>query len=180
MKKLLLGAVLILASFTASAGSVSITNPTIIQGSGFITDVSTATGEYIFGGAFFEADEAVTLSWDSQLTGFAQGLVNFSVSSSLANWTLSVLEGGVETVLTSNNAANSSVFAPFTKNGGTIYNLIITGTATISSFSVGFTYPVEVTQTPLPAAVWLFGSVLLGGLTLRRRLSKTNRQAIVV
>ncbi|KGK40903.1 hypothetical protein LH51_18750 [Nitrincola sp. A-D6] len=179
MKKLLLGAVLMLASFTASAGTVTITNPTVIQGSGFITEVSTPTGEYIFGGDFFEASETVELSWNSQLTGFAQGLVNFSVSSSLDNWSLSVLDGGVKKLLTGNNAANTAVFAPFTKNGGTIYNLIMTGTTAISSFSVGFSYPVEVTQTPLPAAVWLFGSVLLGGLALRRRSKNANMQAVV-
>lgn len=178
MKKILLGAVLMLASFTASAGSVTISNPTVTQGSGFITEVSTPTGEYIFGGNFFEVGETVELSWDSQLTGFAQGLVNYSVSSTLDNWSLSVLEGGVETLLTGNNAANTAIFAPFTKNGGTIYNLIMTGTATISSFSVGYTYPIGVTETPLPAAVWLFGSVLLGGLALRRRSKNANMQAI--
>lgn len=177
MKKFLLGTVMMLAAFTASAASVSITNPTVTTGSGELLEVTIPSVQYTFG-SDFAAGEAVALTWDTQLTGAALGLVDFSLSSTLANWSMSIFDGMNETVLTSGNAANTFVSSLFTMTGGTVYNIIMTGTAAITSFSVGFSYPPSVSEVPLPAAVWLFGSVLLGGLALRRRSKKETIQAV--
>ncbi|QEW06235.1 hypothetical protein [Nitrincola iocasae] len=177
MKKLLLGAVLMLASFAVSAASVSITNPTVTTGSGNVASFTAPDIQYTFGSAF-DAGEAVSLSWDTELTGAALAQANFSVSSTLVDWSLSIFDGLNETVLTSNNAANTLVSSLFTMASGTVYNIVMTGTAAISSFTVGFSYPPAVSEVPLPAAVWLFGSVLLGGLALRRRSRKENMQAV--
>ncbi|KGK43342.1 hypothetical protein LH51_00575 [Nitrincola sp. A-D6] len=176
MKKLLLGAMLMLASFATSAASVSIGNATS-TGSGLLTQVTTPTIQYTFG-SNFETGEAVAIAWDTQLTGASQALVDFSVSSTLADWSMSIFDGVNETQLTSGNAANTFIPTLFTMTSGTLYNLIMTGTAAITSFTVGFTYPPSVSEVPLPAAVWLFGSVLFGGLALRRRSRKANMQAV--
>ncbi|WP_417585092.1 hypothetical protein [Nitrincola sp.] len=176
MKKFLLGAMLLLVSFAASAASVSISNPVATTGSGDLTPVVIPTVQYTFG-TDFEVGELVSLSWDTELTGAAMGLVDFNVSSTLVNWSLSIFDGITTTELTSNNDANTLVSSLFTMASGTVYNIIMTGTAAITSFTVGFSYPPEVSEVPLPAAVWLFGSVLLGGLALRRR--KAQQVAVV-
>ena len=176
MKKILLGAMLMLASFTASAASVSIANATT-TGSGLLTQVTIPTIQYTFG-SDFETGEAVAISWDSELTGASAGLVDFSVSSTLADWSLSIFDGVNTTQLTSGNAANTFIPSLFTMTSGTVYNILMNGTAAITSFTVGFTYPPSVSEVPLPAAVWLFGSVLFGGLALRRRSRKANMQAV--
>jgi hypothetical protein len=176
MKKILLGAMLMLASFTASAASVSIANATS-TGSGLLTQVTIPTIQYTFG-SDFQTGEAVSISWDTELTGSSKSLVDFSVSSTLADWSLSIFDGANTTQLTSGNAANTFIPSLFTMASGTVYNIIMTGTAAITSFTIGFTYPPSVSEVPLPAAVWLFGSVLLGGLALRRRSKKENMQAV--
>ncbi|WP_225307580.1 hypothetical protein [Nitrincola iocasae] len=168
MKKFLFGAMLLLVSFAASAASVSISNPVVTTGSGDLTQLAIPTVQYTFG-TDFVVGESVSLSWDTELTGAALGLVDFNVSSTLVNWSLSIFDGITTTELTSNNDANTLVSSLFTMASGTVYNIIMTGTAAINSFTVGFSYPPEVSEVPLPAAVWLFGSVLLGGLALRRR-----------
>ncbi|WP_417585090.1 hypothetical protein [Nitrincola sp.] len=176
MKKLLLGAVLMLASFAVSAASVSITNPTT-TGSGSVMSFTAPDIQYTFGSGF-EAGESVSLSWDTELTGAALAQTNFSVTSTLVDWSLSIFDGVNTTVLTSDNLANTLVSSLFTMASGTVYSIIMSGTAAISSFTVGFSYPPAVSEVPLPAAVWLFGSVLLGGLALRRRSRKENMQAV--
>lgn len=178
MKKFLLGAMLMLASFAASAASVSITNPTVTMGSGNVLSIELPGTQYTFGSEFVEG-EAVSLSWSSELTGAALGLVDFNVSSTLVDWSLSIFDGISTTVLSSDNLANTAVSSLFTMASGTVYSIIMTGTAAISSFNVGFAYPPAVSEVPLPAAVWLFGSVLLGGLAMRRRSQKLGRQQAV-
>lgn len=176
MKKFLLGAILMMASFSALAGSISITNPTT-TGSGLLTEVTIPTIQYTLG-SDFNTNEAVELFWDAELTGAALGLVDFTVSSSLANWSLSIFDGLEETVLSTGNQQNSIVTTMFTMTGNTVYNIIMTGTAAITSFTVGFTYPPSIAEVPLPAAVWLFGSILMGGLAMRRRSLKGKLQAV--
>ncbi|KGK42903.1 hypothetical protein LH51_04035 [Nitrincola sp. A-D6] len=168
MKKFLLGVMLMLASFAASAASVSITNPTVTTGSGGVVTFAVPGTQYTFGSNFV-AGEAVSVSMDTELTGAALAQVDFSVSSTLVNWTFSIFDGLSTTVLTSGNNANTLVSSLFTMMSGTVYNIIITGTAAITSFTVGFSYPPAISEVPLPAAIWLFGSVLLGGLAMRRR-----------
>ncbi|WP_036519932.1 VPLPA-CTERM sorting domain-containing protein [Nitrincola sp. A-D6] len=166
-----------LASFAASAASVSINNPTVLAGSGDVLSINLPATQYTFGSEFVPG-EATSVSWDTVLTGASMGLVNFNVSSTLLDWSLSIFDGSSTTVLTSNNADNSVVSSLFTMSSGIVYNLIMTGTSAINSFTVGFAYPPAVSEVPLPAAVWLFGSVLLGGLALRRRSKKENMQAV--
>ena len=177
MKKLILGAVLLLVSFTASAASVTISNPQVIEGSGSVMSVDASGAQFTFGSEFV-APESVAVSWNTTLTGISLGLVDFDVSSTLVDWSLSIFDGVNETVLSANNLANSSVSSLFTMTGGTVYTLVMTGTAAISSFTASFAYPPSVSEVPLPAAVWLFGSVLLGGLAMRRRSQKMNAQAV--
>ncbi|MFN3880666.1 MAG: hypothetical protein ACK4L8_04470 [Nitrincola lacisaponensis] len=180
MKKLLLATVLMLMSFSVSAVSVSITNPSVMHGSGILLEVITPNVQYTFGGDFFGSGEIVALSWDSKMSGASLDLIDFTVSTTLADWSLSIFDGLNETVLTSGNAANTSVSSLFTMTGGTVYSIIMTGTAAITSFAVGFTYPLSVAEVPLPATLWLFGSVLLGGLSLlRRRSEKLRIQSVV-
>ena len=178
MKKMILGALLLLASFTASAASVSIFNPQVVQGSGDVISFQPNGTQFTFGSDFNDAPEAVAVSWNSALTGAAQGLVDFEVSSTLVDWSLSIFDGATETVLTSNNVSNTAVSALFNMTSGTVYTLVMTGTAVISSFTASFAYPPSVSEVPLPAAVWLFGSVLMGGLAMRRRSQKLNAQAV--
>ena len=176
MKKLILGAVLMFASFAASAASFNINNPTY-----------TGTGSY-----FSETDNGVLAlgtmgttagsTFTGQLVGAASATANFEVFvSGLTNWSFSVIDSATNVVVDSiTGQTTTGTYVPVSTSvlGGVIYSLAFTGTVTDPLYVNATFVPVALSDVPLPAAVWLFGSVLLGGLAMRRRSQKMNAQAV--
>ena len=166
MKKLILGLVLMLSSFMVNAASVTI-SPTLTSWGGYTTGLQDF--------------EVFQLSQDS----FSLGQATVELTTSLNDWSFSLYSGtdveNTNSLILSGGTILSNVKTSFTFSmiGGEIYSLMVSGSRGDNpSFTTAFTLPVEVSEVPLPAAVWLFGSVLLGGLAMRRRSQKMNAQAV--
>lgn len=190
MKKMLLALVLMLASFAVSAASISIGNPTVSPGNFYIgspgytnttlTDTlrtdTIQSGYAIFGGPLSTSWE---LSSDVDAS-FSLG-VSGTGTSGMASWTVSILNSGGD-LLTSGSLG--SVFESLMISAGDTLTAVIAGTISSNifaskSFSASLALSsIQIAETPLPAAIWLFGSVLLGGLAMRRR--KAQQVAAVV
>lgn len=169
MKKLILAAVLMFASFAVNAASVNITP---VSGA-----VLVANGD----GVYFQLGSEST--FQLALEGASQAIANISFTASLSDWSYSLFEGtntAVSAMLTDGVfGANTQQGFTLTMLSSAVYTLVLSGNAGTSiGFITNFDVPFEVSEVPLPAAVWLFGSVLLGGLAMRRRSQKMNAQAV--
>ncbi|WP_151669227.1 hypothetical protein [Nitrincola schmidtii] len=167
MKKLILGAVLMLASFVVSAASVSITP---VSGA-----IQLSAGDYYQAGN--------TSTFQLELNGIDTGIASVGFTASLSDWSYSLFEGtdtsGTPAFSAGTFVANSAQGFSLTMVSSVIYSLVLSGdVGTSFGFLTTFNVPIEVSEVPLPAAVWLFGSVLLGGLAMRRRSQKMNVQAV--
>ncbi|WP_417585094.1 hypothetical protein [Nitrincola sp.] len=181
MKKLLLGLFLMVASFAVSAASISIGNPTVSPGNFYIgspgytntalTDTlrtdTIQSGYAILGGQLstsWELSSDVDASFSLGVSGVG--------TSGMASWTVSILSSGGD-LLTSGSLG--SVFENLMISAGDTLTAVIAGTISSNifaskSFSASLSLSsIQIAETPLPAAIWLFGSVLLGGLAMRRR-----------
>ncbi|KGK42905.1 hypothetical protein LH51_04045 [Nitrincola sp. A-D6] len=190
MQKLLLGLILMMASFAVSAAPITIGNPTVSPGSfywgtpGFTNTALTDTlrtdtiqsGYAILGGP-------LSTSWQLSSdvdASFSLG-VNATGTSGMSSWTVSILNSGGD-LLTSGSLG--SVFAGLMISAGDTLTAVIAGAMSFNPFaSKSFTTSlalsnIQIAETPLPAAVWLFGSVLMGGLALRRRKARQMPAAI--
>ena len=176
MKKLILGAVLMLASFAVSAASFNISNPTV-TGSGV---VFSATDNGVTAIAPLGTTAGATFA--GQLVGAASATANFEVFvTGLTNWSFSVVNNVTNEVvgsLSNQTTVGEFVAVSATVLGSAIYSLVFSGTVTNPLYVNATFVPVALSDVPLPAAVWLFGSVLLGGLAMRRRSQKMNAQAV--
>ncbi|KGK42904.1 hypothetical protein LH51_04040 [Nitrincola sp. A-D6] len=178
MKKLLLGAMLMLASFAVSAASINLTSTSVTNSTGYhdhgsisvdngtLTSFSTIVSNDATGPFSAEWDVVADTSYS------IFGDIDVSVTAS-DDWTLSVLSPGLVVLdtFTSNQIVGSSAHGPISVNliGGLVYTFMMEGTFTgVPTTTIQFV-SAGLTETPLPAAVWLFGSVLLGGLAMRRR-----------
>lgn len=166
MKKWLITWVLMFAPIYAGATSLAIDNPVISQGQAIVA--SGQNSQYTF--AFEQIKSGfVTLKLDAFLTGSEDTVMDITVTTYLQDWSLTVLDQaqGVSTLLIDTTNSNLHQLS-IAMLAGNVYQFIFTGTTPLTHFSVEIA---EVSEIPLPAAVWLFGSVLLGGLAIRRRLS---------
>ncbi|MCD8512175.1 MAG: hypothetical protein LRY63_01170 [Nitrincola sp.] len=95
--------------------------------------------------------------------------VNLKVTTYLQNWSLSLLDmasGFSKPLITNSTLAThhlNLVLSLASEN-----QFVFTGIAPLRHFSI------EIAEAPLPAAVWLFGSMLLGGLAMKRRKSRAG------
>lgn len=183
MKKLMLCVMLMVLSFTLNAATISIGNPTVTAAGLFSPKVTNTylsstlridniKSGYLFGGPVSVAwDLAATKDSRFSLGMFGNGTYGMHGSLFKGPWTVSVLDGE-GTVLKS--GILGSVFDDLVLKTGDTITAVVSGTIRLigsKSFTTGL-FLTNVTETPLPAAVWLFGSVLLGGLAMRRRKAK--------
>lgn len=174
MKKILLSLFLITASCFSFAASVSISNPDYTLSSGLVSGGSVTyphlvtETDNVFGNTRFTAVGAqpFTASWDLTVSNTVN--VIFQGFSTVSNWAVSVFDSSDNSIWT---ASDTTVSDAYTLSAG-IYNVIISGTSALSSWSALFTAAV-VSEVPLPAAVWLFGSALVTVFAMRRRAVKT-------
>ena len=170
MKKWLISLVLCFAPIYVNAASFTLDNPVISQGSVFA--VPGLEGQYIF--AFDQvATGSVTLTLDAMLTGAVDRVLDLKVTSYLQNWSLSFIDQtqGLSTSLIQNSMLDTHNLR-VAMLAGSVYQWVFTGVTPLRHFSI------EVSEVPLPAAVWLFGSMLLGGLVIKRRKAKQAQFAI--
>jgi len=185
MKKLLLGVVLMLATFAVNAASVQVGNPV------FDMSFNSATGQgtQLLSNSNFSAQgfnpvvgSNVGFVFDGELTGISAAVANFVVSvSGLTNWSFSLVNTETQTtqtLLSGIAGSNGLLSAPATVFSGVAYQVVFQGVSDAATFASVVFSPVELSEVPLPAAVWLFGSVLMGGLAMRRRSQKMNAQAV--
>lgn len=191
MKKLLIGVVLMLASSLATSATISISNPTVTnsnliigpssslvsnQGS-FRTDTINSN---LFLGGTFRAEWNIEASNDSSFT-----LDMTSTHSNRTNWSVSIFDvaSGVW------NSYNYGSSFDLVMTAGNSLKVAMTGAISSSIFqaksfdttlSISNLTNLEVSEVPLPAAVWLFGSVLLGGLAVRRKAAQKRQLALAV
>jgi hypothetical protein len=186
MKKLLLAAATVLAmSASAMADTVSSlgTNPTSGAGAFSNTDPGTGLG----GSGLFADIYTFNLVGDQVLTiAFATNTFASGTPQFISNFQGAVVNDGADNapgggddfvVLGPELAAscvgipNCQVFGGSAVLSGGSYYLLITGNAGVDAGYGGNLSTFA--ETPLPAAVWLFGSVLGGGgLLLRHRKKK--------
>ncbi|WP_151669197.1 hypothetical protein [Nitrincola schmidtii] len=177
MKKILLGVLLMLVSSIAASASITISPSTTNFTSGSSLEsssngIGSIQWDITAGG---DIDSYVSLNFDLSVSGSGQ------ISDS-NNWTVSILNSASETIfsgslgqtfnilLTAGNTITAIVAGEVRRGSLSAY----TATLTINNFST------QVSEVPLPAAVWLFGSVLLGGIALRRRAALKRQPALAV
>lgn len=175
VKKIILGTLLLVASFVTSAASVSITNPSVILGEATVSTLLIPGKLFTFAGDVTPG--ATSIAWEAELTGAYSATVNLVTSATLNDWTVSILGTGAGSV---GNAIGTETTTPFTIYSGTVYTIVVSGIAALDHFSVAFNYPPVLTdivsEVPVPAAVWLFGSVIAGAFAMRRRAA--NKAAV--
>lgn len=187
MRKLSLLVIFLIVPMFASAASLTISNPVKLagpslaeasivsfSGSALSAELSSVSNLQAFGVQFdltITSSSPVTLSFDA------------NVNNNLP-WSVSLLS---EDGTTSFGSALSNGFTGIVFNSGqleafTTYKLLVQGDqaflfGTNRSLSIALDN-IVVSEVPLPAAVWLFGSALIGGLAIRRkRLKKLTSQA---
>lgn len=188
MKRIMTGMALLLASVLASAASVEISNPIAVTGlannpANFVSfDTTDTSAEAVFTGLAFNQPFSVELDVITSATG----TLSFDIATTVFNWSVSMVNAanlGDPSLLAS--WSNGSLIGGFTGltaevEAGAVYKLIVFGDRSLdANFGRDITVSlsnIELSEVPIPAAVWLFGSVLLGGLVLRRK----NRLAQVV
>lgn len=184
MNRIIVLAVLLVFSSLTNAAAISIGNPVAVTGASntpvlLSESVSTINNDYVnavFVDNFnFRQEYGVTFALRPQVTGFLSFNINISV---LTPWNLSVIGEDNTSVFSSivNGTQLLSVNTSLMQSGG-LYNLIISGNDFVGTAGAlrGLTVTIQdiaVSEVPLPAAVWLFGSVLLGGFAIRRKRQK--------
>ncbi|KGK41301.1 hypothetical protein LH51_16100 [Nitrincola sp. A-D6] len=189
MKRIITGMLLLLVSALASAASVTISNPTATTGvdeynvpvASFVTTDTTATLNLVDGG--LDAFQPFAIELD--LLTSATGTLSFDMATSLDEWTVSIVNTVTNITTQLGNWFVPDLAGELTGlttdvESGIAYKLLVFGgyakdpLGSSRNFNLTMSN-IEVSEVPLPAAVWLFGSVLLGGLALRRkkRLAQT-------
>lgn len=188
MKKLLLGVCLMLASFVLNAASITIGNPSVTT-SGFFSPTVTQAYQsstlriddvrsgYLLGGPISVAWELEAIQDTRFSLGvFGSGTYGMNGSLLLGPWTVSILNGQGEVLTT---GVLGSVFDDLVLQAGDTITAVVAGSIRLigsRSFTTTlFLSNLESVELPLPAAIWLFGSVLLGGWAVRRRSQKRVR-----
>jgi hypothetical protein len=191
MKKLLLGVVLMLVSSIATSATISIGNPTItnsnlligpnsnLVSSQELSRIDTINSNLWLGGTV-RAEWNILASNDSSFT-----LNMISNHSNRANWTVSIFDMvtgswndySYGTAFDIALAAGNSIKVAMT---GIIARSFLQSKSFNTTLNVSGLTNLEVSEVPLPAAVWLFGSVLLGGLAFRRKAAQKRQLALAV
>lgn len=182
MFRLLIIAICMLLSFSVSAATLQITNPTIISVNdgnsaiqGSWQDPVNTDSSYNQTVQSLIANTTFSVSWD--LITDAPSILSFDFLGSTIAGVVSIFNN--ETPVLQQSWEN---FQPITGlstalEAGVAYKLIVSsymydGTNLSRDFTLTLSN-IQVSEVPLPAAVWLFGSVLLGGLALRRKRQKS-------
>lgn len=187
MKRFMTGVVLLLASTLASAATVTISNPVAVTGiegdqssvpvSSFFTTDTSATASFLDG---MNAFQPFRIELDV-LTS-ATGALSFDLATSVDEWAVSIVNTATNVVTELGswfvlNQAGQLTGLLAEVEADTVYKLVVYGDylydmGTSRDFTLTLSN-IALSEVPLPAAVWLFGSVLLGGLALRRKRQKS-------
>lgn len=187
MRILLFFMMLVLTSTYASAASVGITN--IYSSTSNVTPTSGIQNGLVIADSFVlqtpvDNFQAFSVGFDLEFN--SESLFGFDLRlNNTMPWSVSVisLNNSFSTTLSSTGTSSVS-FSPNLVNAGEVYRILIEGTARLSGPSSGPRFlsvtmeNIQVSEVPLPAAFWLFGTALMGGLAFRRnRMKKLSAQA---
>jgi hypothetical protein len=211
MKKMLLALVLMMASVTVSAATISISQPRLDgaaswQISTITTDVRENIREHTFStnatttalAGDIEVRWTLTSDVDANFNIFMDADGNRGINSA---WQTSVVNSSQETIFSGglgefgniNISAGETITATISGNFSNLSRTLFfgdkkwwckkgchSGTDSFTAFlQLKDISVVEVSEIPLPAAVWLFGSALLGGLAVRRKRKKALQTSAV-
>jgi hypothetical protein len=163
MKKLLVVLSLAMAAFSFQASAASLSWGAI-SGTSANTTSGGTTGSLFGSESGLKSNVLVNASWEFLLDASSQIVINISSLKVIPTWLTTVELDGV---------AMTQVGGP--TNGGWIFDGVLGAGSHIITLG-GLTngansgYQLNV-QTPIPAAVWLFGSALMGLTGMKRRKS---------
>jgi len=164
MKNIILGLVMAVASISVSAATMTLSDPgagVSIITSPSATEVNAAAGiGTIAPGATFSS------TVDLNITEAGNYLLSTNSLNTNETTNLWITIGGVDILAVADGLGNT--LKTFFLAIGT-HELSWGGEALANN---SFTSNVSVSATPIPAAVWLFGSMLMGFFGLRSRVSK--------
>lgn len=185
MKNLLLATLLFAVSSVASAASISFTNPIAVvdyQTNPVLPTsiISTSDSLNLSFTQGLPVNEAYRIEIDMSVLN-APSTISFDFASSVDEWNVSVISSsGTQVLGTWLQEGQLSPVANLvaTLQSNVAYKLIIDGTY-LNPLNLDRSLNlslqnINVSEVPLPAAVWLFGSVLLGGLAVRRKRQKAT------
>jgi len=156
MNKLFLGLILVLGSVTASAATLTLDEGMTNHGSG------TSVG-------YDEVNADGTHVTDTfQLTTDADTSAQFELTVN-PNSTKSVTTVTIDGTAYGPGVDNPLILGLWLTSG--VHTIVIDIVDAIGGNST-FNYDFSVTATPIPAAIWLFGSMLMGFFGLRSRVAK--------
>ena len=184
MKQAIMLTVLLLFSVVSNAASIEIGNPVAYSGpedaSVKLLQSSTISNSYVE--AIFEENFELgqRFSVGFELAPSVDGFLSVDIGATLQRgWDVTIIDQLNNPVFSGSSTGldlvhvNSSLM-----QAGSVYNLLVSGREFVGSQSLrGLTITMEniqVSEVPLPAAVWLFGTALLGGLALRRKRNQVK------
>ncbi len=148
----------------------------------FLTPVNTGGDEFSSSGQVSHGEITRDSTWELELK--EDRVISFGFSSSAQSSAFS--SENVASALSSggdfSQIAQSSIFSFILKAGKYTLSIFVTPTDELSSPDSGSAFPLEpevavladgIVNTPIPAAVWLFGSAIAGFIGLTRRKSVT-------
>lgn len=186
IKRTFLGLLLFMVSTYTLAASVTINNavfsePRLFSGSdsNLFYQMGDLGDEYAVSSDAFNYLDPFRVEVDIET--LVSGTLTFDLGTSALNWAYSLVNSVTEEVVSA-GSWTANIFIPsagvLTEQSAlveakAVYKLIIEGdkyedNVDNRSFDMAMSN-IELSEVPLPAAVWLFGSVLLGGLALRRK-----------
>ena len=185
MKNLLLGVVLMLVSSIAASATITIGNPmTSSNGSpsfSNITNQGNVRSDLVNAGVnLFSTSRDFQTSW--KIESFENVSLDLTLAIDLSrDWSVTILSEN-NTILDQGNlgtifsglalSSDSPIFVVLAGSIGWFQTREFNTTLTLSNLAVS--------EVPLPAAAWLFGSALIGGLAFRRKAAQKRQLALAV
>jgi len=166
MKKILLG--LFFAMFAMQANSAVMTLTGVSNSLGTIDTIADVSSNFVASGADMNAAGDFTAVWSFSSVGHVFALTVGTINNNIDVDSLLITSGvNVINSITGIGSEKSLSLLTYYLLDGVDYLITVTGT---SKFD-GTKLDLSVEAVPLPAAVWLFGSALMGLFGVSRRKS---------
>lgn len=172
-----LSVVLLLCSFQAGAATLLTLSKTTGGTNSNVTSVTpsspASSDTTVSGTGNIASNKTFSFTWNLNLTSAPKLILGIANTGSLSSFNFVFKHSGGSTVYSTTSTGVSPTLLSGLTDG--LYKVIVSGrtsTGTAGNNTTSFTYSVP--SVPVPAAVWLFGSALMGLVGVSRRKAKSS------